>query len=362
MICMSATMCCAQTNLFQAKYLESTAQALGFDRLDTISAGSHVIKHNDADIIVVKNKENTITHIGKKIFAPTLREEHPSPIYNYLEFALLDHLNHFTENPFVYKDLKFIKGGWNDFSMINDSTAFGIETHQNKLYVVKWYLNDSKTVEVMFPINYERLSLVNRKELEQNIIRDVKNYVCENKDTLKREQSGLKHIDADVWVEEGKYYLSPEINNNKYFTSYDSLTTIPLNSKDMPVESIANWCVMGDMMGNDCVVDVKFVKYDYTQESISIPMSNFVAYMKKEGCTPYWGVENRSDKKIEGALFLNNKDKGFDHILKIDVNLDEQKNGISKINAIAYLLSPTTNIKDIHYNYNPKPKKLEIVK
>lgn len=352
----------AQNHKFQAKYLESTAKSLSLSNLDSLKVGSNIIDRNGEKIVVVMNDYNMITHIGHQLFSPLLRTEHPSPVYNYMEFAMLDHKYHFNENPFVYKDMKFIKGSWKDMESINDSTAFSIEVLQNKLYVIGWFVDNVKIVELMIPINYERLSMVNRRELEQNIIRDIRAYKSQKTNVPRFDKKTLTQLEPEVWVKEGEEYLAPEINNNMYFSSEDSIIFSVLFDATKPVETISNLCTIGDVMREDCTIDIKFIKYDYTQESVSVKMKDFLSYMKHEGCIPYWGLENYEENKIEGSLFLYNKDKGFDHILKIDVNTRDIGSDNAKITATAYLLSPTTNVKDLNYKYERKPKKIEIVK
>lgn len=352
----------AQENKFHAKYLQETARSLNLTKLDTLRAGSQsIIDYKGHDIVIVKDESDVITHIGRHIFATVLRDEHPSPIYNYIEYAMLDNQFHFTENPFVYKDMKFIKGNWKDMEQVSDSTAFEIGVIQNKLYVVKWNLNNGKSVELMFPINYERLSLTNRKELEQNIIRDLQKFRCNPSSIEKIDASELDQLNEHVWQKEGKSYLTSEINNNLYFT-VDSAGISYLCDMNYPVESLSNLCIAGDRMNKSCQIEVTFIKYDYTQQTINLNMNDFIAYMKSEGCVPYWGTEKNEDGIIEGSLFLYNKDKGYDHILKIETSLQQLTSIPMKIKATAYLLSPTNNVKDLNYQYNRKPHKIQIQK
>ena len=98
------------------------------------------------------------------------------------------------------------------------------------------------------------------------------------------------------------------------------------------------------------------MKYDYTKEAVSLKMKDFIGYMKSEGCVPFWGVESIEGDKIEGALFLYNKDKGFNHVLKIEAYTKDVAAGKRELTATAYLLSPTTNVRDLNYQYNAKHK------
>lgn len=349
----------AQKSTFRAKYLRETASFLNLTMLDTLKENSQsIIDYKGQDIIVIKNESDVITHIGRHIFATLLRDEHPSPIYNYIEYAMLDNQFHFNENPFIYKDMKFIRGNWKDMEQVTDSTAFEIGVIQNKLYVVKWNLDDGETIELMFPINYERLSLTNRKELEQNIIRDMQNFRGK---PLKNENVNIGMLNQQnkhVWQLKGKTYLVPEINNNLYFT-IDSTGIKYLCDANYPVESVSNLCVAADKMDTTCLIEITFIKYDYTQQTVKLNMNDFVAYMKSEGCVPFWGTEKNKNGIIEGSLYFYNKDNGYDHIFKIETSLKQLSSIPKQIKATAYLLSPTSNVKDLNYPNSSNHNKIQ---
>lgn len=341
---------------FQASYLERTAQHLKFDRLDTLRSEANIISYQSVPVIIIKNDDNVITHIGYKIFAHSLRAEHPSPIYNYIEYALLDHKFHFSDNPFTYKDLKFIEGSWTDVETVSETTSFQIDAVENRFYILTWLLNDRKKVSLQFPINYERLSLVNRKELEQNIIKDINRYHVKEPVQMDFSEKNFCYNEKGVAYKEGRTYLDKAINNNIYYQKSDSSNWSLMYSSDYPVETIANLCVAADAMTVDDIVNIKFVKYDYTKEIVAVKMKDFIGYMKSEGCVPFWGVESIEGDKIEGALFLYNKDKGFIHVLKIEAYIKDVAAGKREFTATAYLLSPTTNVRDLNYQYNAKYK------
>lgn len=341
---------------FQASYLERAAQHLRFDRLDTLSTGANVIGYQGVPVIIIRNEANIITHIGYKLFAHSLRTEHPSPIYNYIEYALLDHKFHFSDNPFTYRDLKFIEGGWNDVETVSETTSFQIDAVQDRFYILTWLLSDSKKVRLQFPINYERLSLVNRRELEQNIIRDINKYHVKEPIPLDFDGKNLSYNEKGVAYIEGHTYLDKAINNNIYYQKSDLSNWSLMYSSEYPIETLANLCVAADVMAVDDIINIKFVKYDYTKEIVAVKMKDFIGYMKSEGCVPFWGVESIEGDKIEGALFLYNKDKGFNHVLKIEAYIKDVAAGKRELTATAYLLSPTTNVRDLNYQYNTKHK------
>lgn len=349
--------CCSFENnahalSFQANYLEIVAKHLKFDKLDTLEIGSNIIFYQDIPVIVIKNEAHVVTHIGYKLFDYSLRSEHPSPIYNYIEYALLDHKLHFSDNPFTYKDLKFISGSWKDVEAINEATPFQIEAIQDRYYILTWFLSNSKKVSLQFPINYERLSLVNRKELEQNIIRDLRRFRQKELKQIDISKKNLIYNENGVAFKEGDTYLSSEINSNMYFLESDSSTMSLIYSSEYPLETIANLCVAADCMEVPDSVEILFVKYDYTKEDLTVRIADFIGFMKDEGCVPFWGAEFIDEDIIEGALFLYNRDKGFNHVLKIEAKTKDIATGKRTFKATAYLLSPTTNVRDLNYQYN----------
>lgn len=350
----------AQNVKFQSSYLETTAKHLQSLRLDSLTVGANVFDYKGVPVVVMMNVDSVVTHIGQRIFTTDIRKEHPSPIYNYIEYAALDKKFHFTDNPFVYKDLKFLKGGWKDLDQVNDSTAFQVDVVQKKLYVVKWNDGDKDIVEMMFSVDYERLSMVSRKELEQNIIKELKKYHQEQTDTFSVEAKDVKRIDDNLWVKEGQSYLVPEITDNVYLATADTVKFSIIYDAVYPVETLANLCLMADMMQAQDTLDITFIKQDHSQEKASVRMSDFIAYMKENGCVPYWGTEKFENNRIEGALFLYNKDRGYDHVLKIEAMAEDIGLGDGRIKAMAYLLSPTTNVLDLNYKYVRKSKKQKI--
>lgn len=341
---------------FQASYLEIAAQHLNLDRLDTLRNEANYISYRGIPIVIIKNEDSVVTHIGYKLFAHSLRTEHPSPIYNYIEYALLDYKFHFSENPFTYRDLKFIEGGWNDVETVCETTSFQIDVIQDRFYVLTWLFSDSKKVSLQFPINYERLSLVNRKELEQNIIRSITRYHVREPIHIDFDEKNLRYSEKGVAYIEGRTYLDKAINNNIYYQKSDSSNWVLIYSSEYPIETLANLCVSADVMAVDDIVNIKFVKYDYTKEFVAVKMKDFIGYMKSEGCVPFWGVESVEGDKIEGTLFLYNKDKGFNHVLKIEAYIKDVASGRKELTATAYLLSPTTNVRDLNYQYIAKHK------
>ena len=67
----------------------------------------------------VRTDDNgVIEHIGFPLFAQKMRTLLPSPIYDYLEYAMLDHKYHINDNTLQHQKIRFLKGNWNDLASV----------------------------------------------------------------------------------------------------------------------------------------------------------------------------------------------------------------------------------------------------
>ena len=73
-----------------------------------------------AKALTIRQDENgTIEHIGIPLFSDEMRTLLPSPIYDYLEFAALDHKYHINENTLQQQNIKFHNGSWNSLVQLS---------------------------------------------------------------------------------------------------------------------------------------------------------------------------------------------------------------------------------------------------
>ena len=115
----------SQNVTFRSETLATAAKVLELAQLDTLPQGTSYVAHGDV-MLSLSRYTNRIEHIGRRLFAPQLRQLNPSPVYDYLEYAWLDHTFKLSDNPFLYQNLKFEDGNWKQLEQVTDSVPFSV--------------------------------------------------------------------------------------------------------------------------------------------------------------------------------------------------------------------------------------------
>ena len=103
----------AQT--FLSNKLENAASVLGIDKkIDTLSAGKTIklLTKDDRKIVVRVGMANMVEHIGVPLFNEQMRMLMPSPVYDFLEFAVLDKKYRLNSNTLNLSKVIFKRGNW----------------------------------------------------------------------------------------------------------------------------------------------------------------------------------------------------------------------------------------------------------
>ena len=87
---------------------------------------------------------------------------------------------------------------------------------------------------------------------------------------------------------------------------------------------------------------------DKRNEMLVVTVRQFMEFAKSQGCTAYFSFEEIKDGKFWGALFLYNKETGYDHILSLECDVKDIATNQLVFNSKAYLFTPTTNVKDLY--------------
>lgn len=345
----------SQSASYHSQHLKDAVDRLHIASLiDTLQPGKTVlsIKGQKVYILIDRNKE--VTHIGVPLFSKAVRELRPSPIYDYLEYALLDHLFSISLSKLTYKELKFIKGSWNEMKEVTDSTDVTISNEQNKHYRVIWNLPKNKDLEIRFPIKYDMLANSSRKEMENIFLRELRNYKERNKHTnpiYKFEKKDLvSNINGSdtIYIKEGSSFLDSNIKNNLYLIEMDS-SLVFVYGKKYPVISLCNMLLTGDVCGNRMVnLDIK--KIDFQRESEDITINAFIAFLKTQNCELYFECNKRTESQIKFTLYAVNNQMGYTHMFTFNSKTDNMLSSMEVLQAKSFLYIPISNIKNLFKN------------
>ena len=354
---MAAQIKADESNQFSSDLLRQAVSTLNIQQaIDNLPDGNTLQAIPSVGNLRVGKREGRIVHLGRPLFADELYQQ-ALPIYNYLEFALLDHQTHISDNPFLYRHLTFKEGDWSLFEQVTPQTACTISTVQSTSYEVCWIFSDGKKVCIEVPVEYDRLALMSRREIEQLFLYEMQSYLApEPASPLLLDTKALKQIDGNLWEQPGSYYILSAINQNVYYTKQDGSFTLVCDSI-YPAETVANIINANSEELPVPTVSLLFDLYDYKTASSRMALTDFLAFCRKQGCTSYWGLESIKGSEVEGSIYLDNPTSGYNHVLHIKIDVAQLIESSAKMDAKVSLFIPTNTIENLFKEYVPRESK-----
>ena len=343
---------------FSSEHLKETAINIGLSHLDTLKCGDNKVVLGKDTIIVRKNEDGVIDHIGKQLFPMLAREKNPLPVYDYMEYVYLNYLLNKNGNKLLFKDVAFIKGGWKELASVTPNDQCNISNIDNKAFQIEWKKDDKTLVSVLIPIRYDVLSNMSRTEMQNAFIQGEKKTTVKlsdeqmSQDTTKLTKTLVG--DNEILYYKGNSYINEKITNNYYLVRNDSLLT-PITDKDMPMESIANIMVLpsSKQIGN-YKAKIRYLLSNNKIVEQTTTIRQIIDYAMKQGCKPYFGLEGIKDGVINFSLFLYNENSGYDHIFRLSCKTEEIGTDALTFTGRGSLYAPTTNVKSLYSDGDKK--------
>lgn len=344
--------------LFKTDDLKRVAVELKLDSLDTLRAGSTIIQKGQRTLIVRKADTGMVEHIGISLFPKAYRQQANGTVLDFLESGLLCNVYQLTKNQLKYMDAKFVKGSWNQMLTLSTSASCSISMINNKAYQVTWKEGNVEKINLLIPIKYDFLMNTPRKELESNFIRDLKAYKIKrmvkdcNIDVAKLKM--VKDGADTLYMSSGKHYLLETITNATYYKLEDSLDYVPIIDAKFPIQTVANTLLLDCEKIPAAKITLTIVGSDKKNTTVIVPVSQLIAFVKSIGCVPYFSYEETKDGKLQGGLFLYNKELGYDHVLRLSCDIKDIATDKLMFTSYAYLYTPTTNVKKLYGDIKTK--------
>ena len=125
----------------------------------------------------------SIEHVGIPLFNDAMRLLQPSPVYDFLEFAVMNWKYRVNPNQLYLSKLIFRRGSWETLlrEKLNECIC-SIENRDDKLYIVSWQKDDRELACIGIPIEYELLNNDTRRNMERYFIKELADYhACRRK-------------------------------------------------------------------------------------------------------------------------------------------------------------------------------------
>ena len=360
---LNSTLALAQS--FKTAQLEQAAKSLGINNsLDSIKPNQtlELPLKDGQDIVIRADKQQRIEHLGIPLFNDSLRILMPSPVYDFLEYAVLNWKYKINPNTLYLSKVLFRKGSWSGLSKMKLSDCdCSIENVDDKLYIVTWQRDSIDCAVIGIPIEYELLCNESRRNIERNFITLLSSHrpspdSRQHKDVTEED---LKIYGTEgMFVMDGRFYLLPEVNQNIYYilkTVYEPIDTIyqgnlthmvledvlPVLVKDeeYPVETFANLVMSDDTEIPDAKVEIDFHLSNYHHRLLDMPLSQLKDYCKEQGDDLFFAFSGMTKTDVKGMMFVTNASKGYNHLFSL--NMPKQmlidQHPVMKVNAYLYI-------------------------
>lgn len=357
---LSSIMITSRAQSFATPSLEVAAR-----RLDLMPVISSYIQ-SDTMVVVsvgectvqIRLKAGQVEHIGWPLFSAEVRQSMPSPVYDFLEYAVLDHHFRLNDNPLPLRQMKFISGSWKKLEAIAEKTDFGIDMQDGK-YDVRWSNESGTLVEVIFPVNYELLLHDTRRNLIRSFVEELQRWKADAPALSYEKQRIVSSENPDIYVKRGDSYLSSWITSETYYwakndTTIESTDTlisqgyIPIWDASYPEESAANLMMDVLDLSEEVLIQLQFILDVKERKMVTVPLHQWLSFCRQKGCNLFWGVERRNEQLIIGSLFMQNNSLGYNHVALITIPVETiGRKRKMELKGRVHLYAPTTNVNDL---------------
>ena len=337
------------------------------------------LNSNRGHVVIVRlDKLKQVEHIGIPLFDLRMRSLIPSPVYDFLEFAVLNWKYKINPNDLYLAKVLFRKGKWDTlFNSRLDCCECTISNEDDKLYVVTWSKDGQEVAVVGVPIEYELLANDRRRNMERLFVKELTNYQppIQNKNEGNISEEDLKIYGTEgLFVLEGQAHLIPNLNQNVYYRlqtiieKHDTIirgkheteqleAVIPciVVDNEHPAETFANLMMSSDDNIPEVIINLDVHMSDYHRKQLSLPFYMLKEFLISQGCQMFFANSSSSEEVQRAILFVHNPTRGYNHLLSMKIPTEQLTVKHPQVEAAVYLYIPSIS-KDRLFGKTPKKK------
>ena len=351
---------------YKSDRLKRAADILGlYISADSIMPDSVLMKKakDGRDVYLRIDQMGTVEQIGIPLFNDVMRILQPSPVYDFLDFAVLNWKYKVTQNQLYLSKVIFKKGSWETLlnGKLNECQCV-IENREDKLYIVNWQRDGKDIATIGVAVEYERLDTDTRRNMERDGLKGLgtftPNIKRETVPFVKEEELSIYGTEG-LFVLPGKSYIIDLLNQNVYYKlttvtealdtvinnkptimNLDAVLPVVVNDQEFPAESFANLMMCDNESVPEVSVELDFHLSNYHREKMSMPLSRLKAFCRQQGCGLFFACDMVKDGNVRGVMFASNLPKGYNHLFSLRTSIDQFGVDSPKVSADVYLYIP----------------------
>lgn len=290
------------------------------------------------------------------LFSQKWRESSPSPLYAFVEKYLsqlqaMGNTNKAKEK--MANDMFTIEyGSIASILLLHDSLDVRIEREKDRRYYITWTKNKQKIMSVSFPIQYELILGVRKTEIENLLKERLLLYKPQPITGKVVPESLTTTSQKNFFIEKNGFYQIEAMRADHYYIKSGTECTL-LADKDYPIETLSNLMTTGQVK-NNIQLNIIQRKYGNKQDTIPIPINQWISFCKEEGCIPYCGIEEYDGNSIRATVIMENKTLGYIHLLFFQFPAGMLSSLKGTVGATLYTYIPVHNLNNLFDDYSIK--------
>lgn len=335
---------------FATDRLQVMAQYLDLQLPDTLFPGYvTTYSYKGHPLRIGVNERGEVCHIGLRLFADDLREQAPSPVYDFLERDFLERqltnydgaLKHLLLN----EHLSFLTGDSHTCLKINGTEDIQQQRVDFRSYRLTWSRRGKTLLDVVFDMDYQMLSGCNALELERRYLDRLKHFKADAPPDPNAESIPSE---GTAWIAGGDSLYIKEMNNSVYYERKEDGWQL-VDSSEKPVQTLANM-LLSPWFGRDVTLRLTVKSYTYEDKCLEMPYKTWLLMAAGEGCEPYFGIKYKTEAYYEGTVILANRLGGYAHLLSVSVPKRAiQAEADAVVEGRLYLYIPLHSVTDQYF-------------
>lgn len=279
-------------------------------------------------IVVTRDKEGIIEHVGVKMFDRAILSLHPSHVYCFLERYLLELLLLPDNNEIAWKlrmdKVKFAsdvykltdyKKAIRQFIAAYSPDCSIYITCNNNRYMASCIRENKVLLKMVFPVNHELITGLSKLEAENSVYLALMEHRYEK--PLPLSLSDMSVNEDSLYVYNEDYYMMEDIVSSSYYRT-EGEKMVPLFDDEALPESIYNLFNAEHDWGVE--VEITQSLYGGKKMTYTLPLCHVLDYLRKQGCSLYTGLKKVGGSSIEGMLLAVHMELGYQHMLSFKVD------------------------------------------
>lgn len=255
------------------------------------------------------------------------------------------------------RDDKFIllSGDIHNLDKIDSTCECSVLRYEDKAYEVIWKKENTILLRVAFPVQYELLLGLTKKEIEPQL--DSLIWSSDTCDSAVEDIHDLDSVAPTIY----------QVNGGEHFAAIKALTTNRYVQRDTVgvMQYVVDTNYMDYTISNifqkkatrDYVIQVSQNLYGFEKKHFTTSLHRWIDYCNAANLKSYVAIEAETEDMYKVFVLAENKTLNYNHVLLVYVPKDFLNNPTAIFNASVNAFIPTHNVANLYEEYKDKPKK-----